>query len=126
MGLDNGIMVRGNSATSRYDNYFKNKEILVGDYEICYWRKCWNIRAALKWRLKLEEGGDTELTVNDLREVVEVLSSFNEENWGDWGSSIWTFEEQQPHLCAQTAALMELIEIMEQDPEISVYFYDSY
>lgn len=43
-----------------------------------------------------------------------------------WDGSTWEWKEIQPILCEQCAALMELHDLMIADPEIEVYFYDSY
>lgn len=132
MGLDNGIMIRRNKAAERhYDklmrfefDWDKNHQ---EDFEVCYWRKCWNVRAAIE---RIIDGDinqkRTSLSTDHISEIIDFLASLNEDNWEDWGSSIWEFEEQQPFLCQQVADLMDLLSLMEEEPEIEVYFYDSY
>lgn len=134
MGLDNGISVRRKTkAFERNYDWFKNfDEKWCKDHEydvdICYWRKCWNIRNAIFDKIDgvHDNENSRNLTVKDIDQIIEILASFNEDNWDDDIGSIWSWEEFQPRLCEQCAALMELRELMCADPEIEVYFYDSY
>lgn len=130
MGLDNGLSVRRNKAFERNYEWFKKfDEKWCKEYgynpDICYWRKCWNIRNAIFDRIDgVYDNEDSEnLSIEDINEIIEILASFTEDNWN---GSIWAWEEIQPHLCEQCATLMELYDLMVADPEIKVYFYDSY
>lgn len=134
MGLDNGVSIKRDEAFERHYDYFKRYDSdwcmeEHYDIDICYWRKCYNVRAAIFDRLdKVYDNDYSELLdVNDIGAIIEVLASFNnEEDWEDSPGSIWTWDEIRPRLVEQCAALSELMDLMRDDPEIKVYFYDSY
>lgn len=136
MGLDNGISVRRNSpAFERNYKWFSNFEEEWSktheyDIDICYWRKCYNIRNAIFDKIESVSDNDisANLTVEDIDIIIEILAFYDEDSWenGGRGGSIWEWEVIQPILCKQCAALMELHDLMIADPEIEVYFYDSY
>ena len=45
MGLDNGIIVKKTELTKRLFKVKKNcLDEYTDDFEIAYWRKCWNVR----------------------------------------------------------------------------------
>lgn len=142
MGLDNGIELK-----------FKDSKILEhpadlpmwlkplelswekGTFELAYWRKCWNVRRDILNVLNInkdyENDGLFKLTVSDVEQIIEVLKSYNEENWDNsdgivWASgSIWTFEEQKPHIEQQIKNLTNAIPLMKTGTCV-VEFYDSY
>lgn len=132
MGLDNGILARSQTiipALSKYvDEIYGLDEYGNIVYELCYWRKCWNIRSlilsdVLKWR-----GSDKFeflLTADHIKEIIKVLSGLNKKNWNDAGSSIWEFGEQRGHIKRHIKALRTLLKVMRKH-EIEVWFYDSY
>lgn len=133
MGLDDGLSAKRNKAFERNYEWFKKFEepytIKYGyDVDICYWRKCYNIRNKIfDSNMPIYDGGISEiLSIEDIDTLVEILASFTKQNWDDGMGSIWSWEEIQPHLCEQCAALMELHDLMMSDPDIEVYFYDSY
>lgn len=136
MGLDNGISVRRKTqAFERNYKWFSKFEEEWDkdrkfDPDICYWRKCYNIRNAVFDHVGHVADNDVgaNLTVEDIDAIIEILASYDESSWEScgWDGSIWSWEEIQPILCGQCAALMELRELMVADPEIEVYFYDSY
>lgn len=131
MGLDNGISVRRkSSAFERNYKWFSNFEEEWSkthgyDIDICYWRKCYNIRNAIFDKIEGANNNNisTNLTVEDIDTIIEILASYDEDSWD---GSTWEWKEIQPILCEQCAALMELHDLMIADPEIEVYFYDSY
>lgn len=135
MGLDSGISVRRNAAFIRHYDYFERYDEdwcrkYNSDVDVCYWRKCWNIRNDIFDVLdKAKDCGESEpLMVEDIDAIIEVLAGYTKDNWeyGGWEGSIWTWAEIQPRLVEQCQSLSELIDLMEEDPEIEVYFYDSY
>ena len=96
------------------------------DFEVAYWRKCWNVRGLI---LECLAGGDNDYELPVKREyipnIIAALKSLNEENWEDEGSSIWTWEEQKPHIKRYIKNLEYLYRLMGKH-ELDVYFYDSY
>lgn len=134
MGLDMGISVRRSCRGFErnykwFEKFIETWEREYGyDVDICYWRKCYNIRDAIWGAIeKCHDNSESDtLDVNDIDTIVEILCAFNEENWSDGSGSIWEWEVIHPLLCKQTAALMELRELMVEDPEIEIYYYESY
>lgn len=137
MGLDSGIVVRITEETprkqiKRIKALDKNVK-LIDEAEVCYWRKCWNVRNVVK-RItgkNFQDGGNTLLTASDVFEIRQWLKKQNKKKWNfDEGSceSIWSWDEIKPHIKFQIKNLTRLLKIMEEDEEnaIVVYFYDSY
>ena len=132
MGLDNGIMARSKvtiPALRKYvDEIYGLDEQGNVVYELCYWRKCWNIRSlilsdVLKWRGSNQY--EFPLTEDHIKEIIKVLSGLNKKNWNDAGASIWEFNEQRDHIKRHIKALRTLLKVMRKH-EIEVWFYDSY
>ena len=139
MGLDNGILIR------RKQNEKPNITLLLKpftmpydteerySYEVCYWRKCWNVRQAIIDHVLgdgYEDCTDVNLTSGQVLDIIEILSNYNEENWSPKGcffDSIWTWEEHEPHNTRHIENLKRVYELMTEYPEdIEVWFYDSY
>lgn len=132
MGLDNGILVYSNKVIPELSKYTDDFRIFDDHgrivYDLCYWRKCWNIRKlilsdVLKW-----SGCDKfefALTEEHIKEIIKVLSGLNKKNWNDAGGSIWEFGEQRGHIKRHIKALRTLLKVMRKH-EIEVWFYDSY
>ena len=125
MGLDNGITVKRTAQTENIsemrlfeDDYVRKYKC---DYEVCYWRKCWNIRNKILDVVYPWE----PLSVEDIDKIIEVLKSFTTDNWEDEGSSIWCFDNMEETLRDQINNLGVLKRLM-QEHELEVYFYDSY
>lgn len=131
MGLDNGIMVRRNEASmGAYnklacfeDSWDTNHE---WDFEICYWRKCWNIRHLI-FNILNESSDNYEYHIyrEDIPKIIDILKSLNDKNWTDNGSSIWTYQEQKPHIKQHIKNLKKIYKLM-KEYDLDVYFYDSY
>lgn len=126
MGLDNGITVKATSrweAIQELDASFSQK--YNGSWEVCYWRKCWNVRNDIFSVLacpRENNDGQYPVQLEHIDQIIDVLKSYNEDNWE---LSIWEFEEMKPHLKEQAKNLKKLKKLMEIYP-LSVYFYDSY
>ena len=128
MGLDNGIEVKRNAYTENiqelkvFENPWDKK--YGYDFSICYWRKCWNIRNDILWSIDSRFDGqyEFELTFEDIGNIIVILMSYNEENWGN---SIWEFEEIKEHLQQDIKNLQILQDLMKKY-NLEVYFYDSY
>lgn len=134
MGLDNGICVRRTEQTntkswlSRYCGHWDTKGEF--DFDICYWRKCHNIREIVQEITgdRFVDGGDTILTFSDLVALQAELAELNEETWEEKGYSFWSWEDHEPVNNGHLASLAELLAALidEGEDEYIVYFYDSY
>lgn len=136
MGLDNGIQIRRSDFTNnlralkRFELDYDDKKIF--DFEVCYWRKCWNVRDAIFDAIP-DKGNDNDesldLTIDDVTKIIRALKSFNKRNWenGGYGSSIWTWEEQRSNMKRSIGNLRYVKHLMKKyGDKITVYFYDSY
>lgn len=140
MGLDNGIILK-NSSIKRNEipDYIKLFEFQQDDtLDICYWRKCWNIRHMILNAIKHKDKnnqGYYELTIENLLDIIDGLYHYIcvPEDWATSVdsimnvSSIWSFEEVLPSLAQDLVNLNWLVKLL-QDPRFKgdVYFYDSY
>ena len=131
MGLDNSIEVKRTAFSTNLKelqpyalSWDEKKEF---DFEFAYWRKCWNVRAAILNCLEDPVDNYNELlSVSDIDRIIEALKGFNKNNWEDMGSSIWTWQEQKPRLKEAIKNLKRLKELMIKYPELEVVFVDSY
>ena len=131
MGLDNGLCIRRNEASmSIYDKLkcFESKSAkeYQWDFEVCYWRKCWNIRNLIFGCIgSCENDGEVPIKREDIPNIIEILKSLNSKNCYDYGSSIWEYEDQKPHIKRQIKNLKKVYKLMGKY-DLEVYFYDSY
>ena len=135
MGLDNGISVRRTDFTHNLsemrkfeDSWDRERKY---DFDICYWRKCWNIRNQIFALLPgphEPNNSHIKLNLQDLINIQNMLYSLNEFNWENEGSSIWTWEEQQEHIKGQIENLEDMKDLICEYGEdaFDIYFYDSY
>lgn len=136
MGLDNGIEVKRTAETNqiaelRVFNKDWDKELKY-DFEVAYWRKCWNIRHMVMDRIEgfIDSIGVT-LTKDDVDNIIDGLESFNADNWDDDGGSIWEWTSDvegwsySEHIKQDIVSLKLLRQLMDKY-ELEVYFYDSY
>ena len=132
MGLDNGICVKRNEKAMKTYNKLKHFESdwdkeHQDDFEVAYWRKCWNVRHIIAMCLdNFEDNGYTPIQREDLPKIISELQSFNAKNWNEdsWGS-IWEWDEQEPHMKRYIKSLKYLYRLMGKY-DLDVYFYDSY
>lgn len=130
MGLDNGIILKVNPATISNLNKLVVLDKTYGDNpntEICYWRKCWGIRNAIIEKFHFpNDCGEFKLDVEDIPVVIKILFDFyGKEEWEE-ADSIWEWEEFKDTLRQQIMNLTWLFGYMLANPEVEVYFYDSY
>lgn len=134
MGLDNGVSLK-----------IKNKELFGPmpswirreawedeynyDYEILYWRKCWNVRAEILCYLGAEiDEYEWSLTPSDLVNIVKLLrDNVYGDNW-DEDESIWEWEEIGEYYMENLLYAEKIVEFLKDKPVDSyeLYFYDSY
>lgn len=131
MGLDNGIIARKTNI-EEIDAKLRALSTYVynnGDFEIAYWRKCWNVRSAIIDSLDyFTDNCGSEVSHEELIRIIAALEGFNAENWEEddgWGS-IWEWNEIEESMKECIGRLHELSNLMEQHTEIAAEFYDSY
>ena len=135
MGLDNGVQIRRTPETNKIEelkvfNQDWNKELRY-DFEVTYWRKCWNIRNDLMDLGIGYDEGYYSMTVEDIEKAIELLKSYNDDNWTDGGSCIWEFTSDEDgwsyseHIKQDIESLKLLRQLMDKY-DLDVYFYDSY
>lgn len=96
--------------------------------ELCYWRKCWNIRSCFISNIK-ENLDDYYylITVDNLPNIIKDLECLlNENEWWENGGSIWSYEEYVNTLFIDILNLKILYKYMSENPDVYAYFYDSY
>lgn len=131
MGLDNGLCIRRNEASMGIYNKLKCFESKLAkeyqwDFEICYWRKCYNIRSLIFSCIgSCDNDGEIPIQREDIPKIISALKSLNAKNWEYEGGSIWTYEEQEPHIKQQIKDLKRVYKLMGKY-DLEVYFYDSY
>lgn len=141
MGLDNGVTIKIkknnklkkeiiNSFGSNAEHFYSNDTYET--IEVCYWRKCWNIRAMFLFVL-----ADTK---NDLYEyrikpkhidaLIRNLHYMQDrrvwEKSNEFGSCIWEYDEIINNLKQQERNLRQIKELFKKHPKLYVGFYDSY
>lgn len=130
MGLDNGICIKRTPESEQIKEVLEfekdwQKQYKF-DFEVMYFRKCWNVRSDI-FRIigPPEAPNDSRTTVKleHIDQIISLLKSYNRKNWLE---SIWTYYEIRPHLKKQIKNLKKLKEIMKKYDNLTVYFYDSY
>lgn len=130
MGLDNGVILE--NLPKKDFSYFRNvtEEDIIGDeVELCYWRKCWNVRDVFISNLGAEakDNYETPIIVEDIPALIEGLEALlDKDKWDSGGQSIWEFDEIKDSLSRDISNLRLLKSYMETHPKLKVYFYDSY
>ena len=135
VGLDNGLCIKRNEYTNNIpelkrfeDAWDKDNEF---DFEICYFRKCYNVRHMIIESIKVAYDNDISepLTVEHIEKIIKGLQAFNADNWQDNGGSIWDWDDEEYPYSAKIQSdienLLYLKELMGRY-NLEVYFYDSY
>lgn len=71
------------------------------------------------------------LTKENIEQIIELLQSYNDDNWEDGGSCIWEFTSEEEgwsyseHIKQDIESLQLLLQLMNKY-DLEVYFYDSY
>lgn len=130
MGLDSGVIIKKNDKTEAVDDKLSAlfEEYTHGQYyDVCYWRKCYNLRNEILYIIghRFDEEYEFGLDVEDVEQIIEYLSSINEDNWEDSGQSIWEWNEMEEHIQNDIENLNALVELMNEH-DMDVVFYDSY
>ena len=135
MGLDNSIEIKRNAYTNsipelrqfelEYDKAYEY------DFEICYWRKCWNIRNDILWIIgeRLSDKYEYTLDKEDIDQIIKLLESYNADNFEDSGGCIWDWDDEEYPYSEKVQQDIESLKVLRQlmdKYELEVYFYDSY
>lgn len=137
MGLDNGIVVEGVSKEKIDSKYVIFEDELMEDFpsfHLCYWRKCWNIRKLIFDCIdvdKLEtDDYDFILEKHELTRIITTLIRFSElseeEYESYYANDIWGYDIMMSKTKMDIDALMWLLDLYDEYPNIKVIFYDSY
>lgn len=127
MGLDNGIKVKGITKEDRL-KYGISIPYNETDDDICYWRKCWNIRSVILKILHLgEEGGFHKFDPEDIPSIIKGLYNLivNKDEWND-NDCIWEYKDMVPTILRNILDLDRLIFYLKDHPDAEISFYDSY
>ena len=143
MGLDNGIIIKGKTEKGRnfLKEYFSSLEdkYTKEEYELGYWRKCWNIRE--KFFEVFPEEYHVSLKFKDIPKVIKILKYFlKEKNWTKTNaqSQVFSWVDELPSIAISIQNLsrvyeeyLENKEYVEEykglnDKDFDFYFYDSY
>lgn len=133
VGLDNGICVKRNEYTNNIPE-LKRFEVDWDkdhkyDFEVAYYRKCWNIRYDL---FDLGIGyneGYYSMTKQDVETMIELLQSYNAENFTDNGTCIWDWDDEEwpySEKIQRDIENLKILRVLMDKYELEVYFYDSY
>ena len=140
IGLDNGLILHSRNMIKAADRPVKVTSLggyddydgePMFDYEILYYRKCWNIRNKVANILNLPRDyvQKYDLSIDDVKQIWHIINELNSPNiWETQGGSIWTYEEIKDHLDGDLLSLEWLIHFMRthKEDEYMVEFYDSY
>lgn len=127
MGLDNGIKVKDITKEDRL-KYGISIPYNETDDDICYWRKCWNIRSVILKILHLgEEGGFYKFDPEDIPAIIKGLYNLivNKDEWND-NDCIWEYKDMVPTILRNILDLDRLIFYLKDHPDAEILFYDSY
>ena len=134
MGLDNGIQFKilDKQKFGDIPSWFRREaweDKYEYDYEILYWRKCWNVRSEIMGYLKVDEDCiETNITLDQLEDIFAILKTlYTKENW-DEGGSIWSWDDIKKNYPANLKYARKVLKWLETKPSDSyqLYFYDSY
>lgn len=142
MGLDNGITlttrakldlndweVKPDYITVEFDDWGTEESNKGYVYNICYWRKCWDLRHEIVGILRAgQDGGIYRIeSVEQVLQIRDVLIHYLLKP-EDWSNSIWSMDEMAPHLAQDIMNLGWLVDYMKEHKgeKFVIEFYDSY
>lgn len=139
MGLDNGLMlkIKDKERFGEIPSWIRREEWedkYDYDYEINYWRKCWNVRGLI-FDVLVEQGvpchedcGSFVMPLKVLDEINKELKKLYTEKIWDKGGSIWEWEDIGENYKKNLKYAKKVAKWLKRKPADSfeVYFYDSY
>ena len=141
MGLDNGLILHSKEPIDFPREIIDYIDKLPVDahtartfpykYELCYWRKCWNLRREIGHALgaaNVEYVDKSWLTISDVKNIWHAINQLSSRRVWESGDSIWSWSEIKDHLARDLLIIDWLIYFMRQheESEYMVEFYDSY
>ena len=131
MGLDNGICIKRTPESEQIKEVLEfekdwQKQYKF-DFEVVYFRKCWNVRLDIFGIIGPPEAPNdtrTPVKLEHIDPLISLFKSYNRKTW-DAANSIWDYEDIKPHIKTEIKNLKKLKKIM-QNHDVEVYFYDSY
>lgn len=137
MGLDNGIIVKIKD-NQKFGAIPKWVKCSAGkQFEINYWRKCWNVRAEIFDYIHRNncpaideyQEYEFELSINDTLSILKQIKEncYSEKKW-DYSQSIWEWYEIKQHFKRRLRQAKKIIRWLKRKPTDSyqIIFYDSY
>ena len=97
--MDNGVCVKRNEYTNnipelkRFEDEWDRKHQC--DFNVTYWRKCWNIRSDMFALGIGYDEGEYHMSAQDVEKTIELLQSYNSENFTDSDSCIWDWDDER-------------------------------
>ena len=132
MGLDNSIDIKRNEYTNNIPELKRFEDEWIrkcqSDFSVTYWRKNWGLRNDIIFILgdRWNNSYKFELTKDDVENIIELLKSYNSDNWKnsiwDWDDEEWPYSEYVQQNIEDLKLLRELM----NKYDLEVYFYDSY
>lgn len=127
MSLDNGIILKAKEELKVpfYVNIHKYP-MSVRTYEICYWRKCWELRRRILNILGEKDNQNSyTLTPVQVKRIRRVLKQYlNSPTL--WEENFWMWKEIKPTIRRGVRNLYWLELYMKKHKEAEVFFYDSF
>lgn len=131
MGLDNGVYFRFD-----YDDKIVNlmepifpryalTKIGTCEFEICYWRKHYQLRGRLLCMLPKACDGFVDLTVEQMQDIYDLLKRANKHNWEEDYTDYWDWNDVKKAHKANLRRLKKAIKLKKKFPHLRVIFYDS-
>ena len=103
------------------------------DYEVMYWRKCWNVRyEILSYLGASDDEYEWSLDLNDMKEILKLLKNmYKPRLWQadyDGHMTIWSWDDVKNSYRSNLRYMKRVIKWLATKPTDSyeVYFYDSY
>lgn len=131
MGLENGIYFKFdydskliNLMDRRFPCYAMSK-LRPCEFEICYWRKHWYLRGKLLCIAPKSCDGYSELTIEQMQDIYDLLKRANKHNWEEDYTDYWSWSDIKPAHRANLRRLKRAIKIKKKYPTLKVIFYDS-
>ena len=138
MGLDNGINLKllDKDAFGKFPKWFKRsdwEEQHGLDYEIMYWRKCWNVRyEMLSYIGASDDECQWNLDLNDMTEIFKLLKTmYKPLLWQadyDGHMTIWSWDDVKYRYRRELRYMKRIMKWLKTKPlgSYEIYFYDSY
>ncbi len=130
MGLDNGFVMcnLNKKDVPDFAVFWMRDYDEPNEAEVIYWRKCWGLRGVV---LDVLHASDNDYHIpveaEDIPAIIRGIKPFfNEQHWENEGDSIWTYDEMFDNLVNSVLTLEWMKWYLEEHPDVTCYFYDSY